>query len=546
LLAVVALGINGIIGQGIFFTPGLAAQKFGPASILAIVCGGVICFLIAICFAEVGSQFRSTGGAYLYAREAFGEFVGFEVGWLTCCVAVISWAALATGFTNALAQFVPSMELADPPQPALVADADQPSATALAAELEGASLQQVLDANLEGGRQAQAAAMSAHDYLHQVTKQGKAVTVEIQLTDPSRAKAQAAGVDPEALRHALAVRHQAELLAHNRRAWWPRALVMLALLVGLTLVNLRGAKQGARVSTFFSIAKLVPLALFVIVGLFHLQGDLFTPFVPVSAPGQPPLDFGATLAETTLVLLYAYVGFETLVVPAGEMQNPQRSVPLAMFVVMAVVSAVYILVLTVAVGTFPDLAGHRNPIAAASEQMMGPIGGTIIAAGILISVFGTNAGAALVSPRRFYALAERGDLPPFLATLHPKTGVPYWAMFATAGLALPLALSGSFKALAALAVLARFLQYIPTCLAVLILRERENAEDDPQRFTLPFGPVIPLLSIGLCAWLMWNTDPAAMRKGVLAVILGLPLYWWSVHKGAEKRRLAAAAAATSA
>ena len=77
LLAVVALGINGIIGQGIFLTPGMAADKLGPASILGIVMGGALLFLIALCFAEVGSRFQATGGGYLYARKAFGEFVGF-------------------------------------------------------------------------------------------------------------------------------------------------------------------------------------------------------------------------------------------------------------------------------------------------------------------------------------------------------------------------------------------------------------------------------------------------------------------------------------
>ena len=81
----------------------------GPASLVAIVLAGFLSFLIALCFAEVGSQFNSTGGAYVYAKDAFGDFVGFEVGWMTCCVAVISWAALANGFTKVLAHFVPAV-----------------------------------------------------------------------------------------------------------------------------------------------------------------------------------------------------------------------------------------------------------------------------------------------------------------------------------------------------------------------------------------------------------------------------------------------------
>ena len=94
LFAVVSLGINGVIGQGIFLLPGKAAGKMGPAALLCLLIGALLCFCIALCFAEVGSRIKGTGGAYLYARKAFGDFVGFEVGWMTCCVAVIAWATL--------------------------------------------------------------------------------------------------------------------------------------------------------------------------------------------------------------------------------------------------------------------------------------------------------------------------------------------------------------------------------------------------------------------------------------------------------------------
>ena len=85
--AVLALGNNGVIGQGIFLVPGKAAAQMGPASVVALLAGALLCLLIAMCFAEVGSRFQGTGGAYLYANEAFGDFIGFEVGWMTCCVA---------------------------------------------------------------------------------------------------------------------------------------------------------------------------------------------------------------------------------------------------------------------------------------------------------------------------------------------------------------------------------------------------------------------------------------------------------------------------
>jgi len=210
-------------------------------------------------------------------------------------------------------------------------------------------------------------------------------------------------------------------------------------------------------------------------------------------------------------------------VPAGEMNNPQKSVPIALMAVMAIVSVVYLAVLTVSIGTLPEIAGHGNPVAAAASNVLGPIGGTLVAAGIVISVFGTNAGAALVSPRRFYAMAERGDLPRVFAKVNERTGVPVPAVLVTMGLSAVLAATGSFVELAALGVIARFLQYIPTCLAAIVLRRRDGAQA-PEGFRLPLGPVLPLLTVGLCCVLMANTDPDRLIKGGIALAIGTVLY----------------------
>lgn len=419
LVDVMALGVNAVIGQGIFLLPGLAAAILGPASLVSLLFAAAIALLIALCFAEVGSRFRATGGAYVYARETFGPFVGFEVGWMLCCVGIISWAALANGFTVVLARFVPAVG--------------------------------------EG---------------------------------------------------------------------WLQPVTAIGLMALLGALNLRGAKMGATVSTFFSIAKLVPVVLFVAIGLFHVERGLYEPFAPKG--------YGA-LAEGTLLMLYAFVGFESSVVPAGEMQNPQKAVPRALMTVMAVVCAAYLLVFVVTIGTFPDVAGHGNPVAAASEQFLGPIGGLLIAGGIVVSVFGINAGAALVSPRKVYALAESGDLPRVVARIDPKTGTPRVAIVVTFVAAAALSLTGSVKDLAILGVLARFVQYIPTCLAVIVLRRRD--EGDARRgFRVPLGPVIPLLAVALCGWLIVNTETDKLVAGSIALGAGVPFYFLAQRR---KRRAAA-------
>lgn len=413
LLDVMALGVNAVIGQGIFLLPGLAAALLGPASLVALVLAAGLALLVALCFAEVGSRFESTGGAYVYTRETFGAFVGFEVGWMLACVGIISWAALANGFTVVLKTFVPAVA--------------------------------------EG---------------------------------------------------------------------WLQPVTAIGLMTALAVVNFWGAKLGATVSTIFSIAKLVPVALFIAVGLFNLEGALFSPFAPKGYGG---------LAEGTMLLLYAFVGFESSVVPAGEMRNPQRAVPRALLSVMALVCVAYVLVFVVTIGTFPEVAGHGNPVAAASQCFMGPVGGTLIAAGIVVSVFGINTGAALVSPRKVYAMAERGDLPGLVARVDGRTGAPRVAIAVTFLVAAVLSLTGTFKDLAILGVLARFVQYIPTCLAVIVLRRRDRRAGVSGRegFRVPLGPVIPVVAVGLCLWLLVFSNPMKLLGGAAALALGVPFYFWA-------------------
>ena len=201
---------------------------------------------------------------------------------------------------------------------------------------------------------------------------------------------------------------------------------------------------------------------------------------------------------------------------------------------MAVVTIIYMAVFTVAIGTFPDIAGHANPVAEASRGFLGPEGATLIALGIVLSVFGTNSGSALVNPRRFYALAERGDLPRFLARVHPRTGAPYTSILLTGILVCGLSLTGSFAELAALSVVARFMQYIPTCLALLVFRRRDG-ETPFDGYRVPLGPVIPLVAVGLCIWLLSEADTEKLFRGAIALGIGAILYLFARISRLEDR-----------
>tara|TARA_R110002096_G_scaffold239101_3_gene430799 strand:+ start:10428 stop:11747 length:1320 start_codon:yes stop_codon:yes gene_type:complete len=412
---VVALGLNGVIGTGIFLLPGKAAGLMGPASIITLLFAALLSLLIALCFAEVGSKFRGTGGAYLYALRTFGDTTGFFVGWMVLMVTLTSWAALVNGLADAVA-----------------ATANIPA--------------------LESG------------------------------------------------------------------LW--RNVAMVTFMGALTGINLLGAKMGARVSNFFTLAKLLPLALFIGVGLAYIDTSHFTPFAPKG--------YEANFFEATLLILYAYVGFEALVVPAGEMANPRRAVPLALISVLVVCVIVYVGVLVVATGTLPGLAGHPAPVEAASKLFMGDVGAGIVAVGIIISMIGVNSAQVFIGPRRVFALSENGHMPRALSRVSPK-GVPHVALIVMFLISATIAVAISdFATLALVSVVARFAQYISTCLAAFLIKvRRRDPEAADDAFRLPLGPLIPAAALGLCALLLYksalsNLEP--FQYGGLALLAGVPVY----------------------
>ena len=139
-----------------------------------------------------------------------------------------------------------------------------------------------------------------------------------------------------------------------------------------------------------------------------------------------------------------------------------------------------------------------------------------------------------MNPRRFFALSERGDLPPFLSRTDPGSGAPRNAIALTWLLACALSLSGTFVELAVLGVLARFAQYIPTCIALLVFRRRD-ASPGPG-FRVPGGAFIPVLTVILCVALLANTDPTRLIKGGIALLVGIPLYFLSRRAGWSAQR----------
>ena len=271
---------------------------------------------------------------------------------------------------------------------------------------------------------------------------------------------------------------------------WRRALFLAVVTLVFAGINTRGIRQGTLAVNVLTIAKLVPLLIFIAIGAAFVQPRRLTVLPAITI--QQALSAG-------LLLIFVYGGYEVVPVPGGEALDPRRDVPFAMVATIVTAAIVMTLIQIVAQGVLPDLAGHATPIADAAAAFLGAGGALLIGIGSVVSMAGTIAGHVLSGSRLIFALAEGDQLPAFFARIHPRFQTPVNAIVFTSAVALILALSGSFTAVAVVSVLARLLVYAGSAAAVLRLRSRSPREVKRATFVAPLGPTAPIVAIGVCA-----------------------------------------------
>jgi amino acid transporter len=400
----VALIVNNIVGAGIFGLPAAAFALAGNYSLFAFVACALVMTLIVACFAELGSRFTATGGPYLYARVAFGPWIGFQVGWLLWLARVSAFAAICNLMLGYLGYFWP-----------------------------GAT------------------------------------------------------------------------------EW--RAAIILVVVVALALLNLLGVRRATVTSTLFTVGKLIPLLLFIGVGLSFVSRANYS-FATVPAYGG--------FSQAVFVVAFAFMGFEIGGIPAGETNEPRASLPFALLTAIAVVAALYVLIQLVCIGTLPELATSQRPLADAASRVIGPAGAAVIVAGALISVTGTMNAIVLTTPRLLYAMAEQGDLPRALAITHARYRTPYVAILISAVTMIVFTLSSTFVTALTISTISRLLTYAAACVALPMLRRRTDIE--PATFVLPGGLAIPIAAVALTAWLLSNSSRTELIAVAGAAAAGWLLY----------------------
>ncbi|SRR5579884_283117 len=309
-------------------------------------------------------------------------------------------------------------------------------------------------------------------------------------------------------------------------------MVAITLIIGtLATLNLLGVRYGVGVVNLLTVGKLAALLLFISAGLLFADPTRYQLLV------LPP---AAPLKQASLVLVFAFLGFEFASVPSEEVINTRRNLPIALVTAIALVAMIYILIQIVALGTLPELASTARPLAAAGQRFLGPAGAAIITLGAILSTSGTQSAQILVGTRMLYALANGALLPAPLARVHARYRTPYISIVLFTLVVWSFAISSSFAQLAAVAAIAGLFMYITTCLAVIVLRRK--SPHAARKFVVPGGPVIPLLAVALSIWLLTGSTRTQATAGGTALLAGavifvLQLIWNSREPARGKEQL---------
>lgn len=308
--------------------------------------------------------------------------------------------------------------------------------------------------------------------------------------------------------------------------YWFRVIFMFVVIAVFALINIRGLKSGVRMVTFLTILKLTPLVLLVIVGIFSLQ---FENFVMTALPDV------STLGAACLLLFFAFQGTESALNISGEMKNPGKTIPKGIFMGITGILVIYLLIQFVATGVLgAELALFQEaPLAEVAIRLVGPVGGTLLIATGVISMYALIGGDIMVTSRLPFTASENDQLPKILSSIHPKYKTPHIAILMYSGTLFLLAISGGFKTLAILASSSLLIIYLGVVLAMFKSRLKPDVNNPPM-FKTPGGLIIPILSLIVLTWVLsyvpFKEYLAIATFFIVTIVFYFGFKWWKKSK----------------
>jgi len=289
-----------------------------------------------------------------------------------------------------------------------------------------------------------------------------------------------------------------------------QALVKVAFIASLTLVNYMGVKMAGKVNDALTVLKLAPLFIFAIAGLvyFLMKPDVlianYTPFTPYGLGG---------LGGVVVLVFWAYVGFELVTVPSDEVVDPEKTIPKAIVLGMIFIMFFYLVTNFVILGVVPWnlLADSRAPLALAGYMLLGSSGALLMTMGALFSISGSEEAGILSTARILYAMASDGLLPRAFAKVHQKYRTPHVSLVFQNLTALVAALLGTATQLISISVFTLLFCYILTCISLPLLKKERI-------------PIKAILGFLVCVYIMINCPLDSILWGLFLTFIGIPLY----------------------
>lgn len=403
--------LNLTVGTGIFVIPAIIAENLGAAAILTYLVCGIMVFLIALCFAELGSRTSISGGAYTYVEQAFGPYAGFLVNniyWFGA--SVLTDAATSNALADILRYFFPALDQA-----------------------------------------------------------------------------------------------------------LFRILFFTIVFGCLTWLNIRSVKHSVRLIEIAAFAKIIPLVVLIFWGIRHISADNLKWTIAPTV---------SNVGAASLILFFAFMGFEAPLCNGGEIKNIKRTVPLGVLFGISLILILYVSIQLVTQGVLGvNISAHKDsPLAAVAGIVFGNAGIVLIIATTAVAMFGALAGDMLSVPRMLFAGSRDRLMPAALARVHPKFFTPYISILFYAALAFMFAVFGGFKQLAILASASILLVYFGVVLAAIKLR-KSNPEKSNKTFRAPGGIVVPLVAAVSIIWLLSSLQKQELTGVVVFLLIISVMYF---------------------